>query len=165
MYPTIFQFHGLALHSYGLLLAIAFLVGIQLFLKRGVERGLPEDKLSTLSLILLVLAIIGGRGLYVLTHWSDYSKDPLGVFRIFAGVLANAFPVLAKLKVVRPLGMTLDTFVYDYEVWADIAIARTGHGEEIPAVCCLDPLKKIDCFALGIHVHPCNYVYMIGVQN
>ncbi len=87
MYPTIFKFHGLELHSYGLLLAIAFLVGIQLFLKRGVRRGLPEDKLSTLSLLLLVLSIVGGRGLYVLTHWSDYARDPLGVFRIWEGGL------------------------------------------------------------------------------
>lgn len=87
MYPTLFQFHGLALHSYGLLLAIAFLVGIQLFLRRGVERGLPEEKLSTLSLVLLVLAIMGGRGLYVLTHWSDYAHDLGGVFRIWEGGL------------------------------------------------------------------------------
>ena len=87
MHPTLFRFHGLELHSYGLLLAIAFLVGIQLFLKRGHDRGLPEDKLSTLSLILLVLSIVGGRGLYVLTHWSDYARDPLGVFRIWEGGL------------------------------------------------------------------------------
>jgi phosphatidylglycerol---prolipoprotein diacylglyceryl transferase len=87
VYPTLFQFHGIALHSYGLLLAIAFLIGIQLFLKRGVERGLPEDKLSTLALLLLVLSIVGGRGLYVLTHWSDYQKDVAGVFRIWEGGL------------------------------------------------------------------------------
>jgi phosphatidylglycerol:prolipoprotein diacylglycerol transferase len=87
VHPTLIKFHGLELHSYGLLLAIAFLVGIQLFLKRGVARGLPEDKLSTLSLILLVLAIIGGRGLYVLTHWNDYARDFGGVFRIWEGGL------------------------------------------------------------------------------
>jgi phosphatidylglycerol---prolipoprotein diacylglyceryl transferase len=87
VYPTLFKFHGLELHSYGLLLAIAFLIGIQLFLKRGVQRGLPEDKLSTLSLLLLVLSIVGGRGLYVLTHWSDYAHDVLGVFRIWEGGL------------------------------------------------------------------------------
>jgi len=87
VHPTLFRFHGLELHSYGLLLAIAFLVGIQLFLKRGAERGLPEDKLSTLSLLLLVLAIVGGRGLYVLTHWSDYGRDLGGVFRIWEGGL------------------------------------------------------------------------------
>jgi phosphatidylglycerol:prolipoprotein diacylglycerol transferase len=83
----LFKFHGLELHSYGLLLAIAFLLGIQLFLRRGVRRGLPEEKLSTLSLLLLVLAIVGGRGLYVLTHWSDYTHDFLGVFRIWEGGL------------------------------------------------------------------------------
>jgi phosphatidylglycerol:prolipoprotein diacylglycerol transferase len=87
VYPTLFKFHGLELHSYGLLLAIAFLVGIQLFLRRGVARGLPEDKLSNLSLLLLVLSIVGGRGLYVLTHWSDYAHDVLGVFRIWEGGL------------------------------------------------------------------------------
>ncbi len=87
MYPILFRFHGLELHSYGLLLAIAFLVGIQLFLKRGVDRELPEDKLSTLSLLLLVLSIVGGRGLYVLTHWGDYAHDMGGVFRIWEGGL------------------------------------------------------------------------------
>ncbi len=87
MFPTLFKFHGLELHSYGLLLAIAFLGGIQLLLKRGTRRGIPEDKLSTLSLLLLVLAIIGGRGLYVLTHWSDYARDLPGVFRIWEGGL------------------------------------------------------------------------------
>ena len=47
----------------------------------------PEVKLSTLSLILLVLAIVGGRGLYALTHWADYARDPAGVFRIWEGGL------------------------------------------------------------------------------
>ena len=87
MHPTLVRFHGLELHSYGLLLAVAFLVGIQLFLRRGARRGLPEDRLSTLSLLLLVLAILGGRGLYVLTHWSDYARDFAGVFRIWEGGL------------------------------------------------------------------------------
>ncbi|MBI4364360.1 MAG: prolipoprotein diacylglyceryl transferase, partial [Candidatus Latescibacteria bacterium] len=56
MHPTILRVGSVELHSYGLLLAIAFLVGIQLFLSRGAKRGLPEEKLSTLSLLLLVLA-------------------------------------------------------------------------------------------------------------
>jgi len=87
VHPTILKLGNLELHSYGLLLAVAFLVGIQLFLKRGVRRGLPEERLSTLSLILLVLAIIGGRALFVLTHWSEYARDPVGVFRIWEGGL------------------------------------------------------------------------------
>lgn len=87
MHPTIFQFGSFAIHSYGLLLAVAFLVSIQIFLARGKARGIPEDKLSTLSLWLLVLAIVGGRVLFVFTHWSDYQGDPLGVFRLWEGGL------------------------------------------------------------------------------
>ncbi len=87
MHPILFRVFGLSLHSYGLLLAIAFLVGIQLFVSRGVRRGLPEEKLHTVSLLLLVLAIVGGRGLFVLTHWSDYARDPLGALRLWEGGL------------------------------------------------------------------------------
>ena len=87
MHPILFRFHGLTLHSYGLLLAIAFLVGIQLFVARGVRRGLPEDRLHNVSLLLLVLSVVGGRGLFVLTHWSDYARDPLGAFRLWEGGL------------------------------------------------------------------------------
>lgn len=87
MHPILFTFHGLTLHSYGLLLAVAFLVGIQLFVARGVRRGLPEDRLHSVSLLLLVLSIVGGRGLFVLTHWSDYARDPLGAFRLWEGGL------------------------------------------------------------------------------
>jgi phosphatidylglycerol:prolipoprotein diacylglycerol transferase len=37
--------------------------------------------------VILVLAIIGGRALFVLTHWSDYAPDPLGVLRLWEGGL------------------------------------------------------------------------------
>jgi phosphatidylglycerol:prolipoprotein diacylglycerol transferase len=87
MHPTIVQFGAFAIHSYGLLLAVAFLVSIQIFLARGKARGIPEDRLSTLSLVLLLLAIIGGRALFVFTHWDEYAQDPLGVFRLWEGGL------------------------------------------------------------------------------
>jgi phosphatidylglycerol:prolipoprotein diacylglycerol transferase len=87
MHPTIISVGSFAVHSYGLLLAAAFLVSIQVFLARGRARGLPEDRLSTLSLWLLVLAIVGGRSLFVLTHWNDYASDPLGIVRLWEGGL------------------------------------------------------------------------------
>jgi phosphatidylglycerol:prolipoprotein diacylglycerol transferase len=87
MHPTLVKFGTFAIHSYGLLLAIAFLASIQLFLARGRARGLPEDRLSTLSLWLLVLAIVGGRLLFVMTHWDEYKGDPIGIFRLWEGGL------------------------------------------------------------------------------
>ena len=87
MHPTIVKFGSFAIHSYGLLLAIAVLASIQVFLARGRSRGLPEDKLSTLSLWLLILAILGGRILFVLTHWDEYKTDPIAIVRLWEGGL------------------------------------------------------------------------------
>lgn len=87
MHPTLVKLGSFEIHSYGLLLAIAFLVAIQIFVVRGKRRGISEDSLHSVSLVLLILAIVGGRGLFVLTHWADYAADPLGVFRLWEGGL------------------------------------------------------------------------------
>ena len=87
MHPTLLKFQGIELHSYGLLLAIAFLLGIQIFVARARARGLPEEAMHTLSLWLLVLAIAGARALFVLTHWREYAADPLAIFRLWEGGL------------------------------------------------------------------------------
>jgi phosphatidylglycerol---prolipoprotein diacylglyceryl transferase len=87
VHPTLFHIGSFQIHTYGLLLAIGFLAAIQIFVARGVRRGIAEDHLHTISLVILILAIVGGRGLFVLTHWSDYAKDPLGVFRLWEGGL------------------------------------------------------------------------------
>ncbi len=87
MHPSILKLGSFEIHSYGFLLAIAFLVAIQVFVSRGKGRGIPEDALHTVSLVILVLAIVGGRGLFVLTHWSDYAGDLVGIFRLWEGGL------------------------------------------------------------------------------
>lgn len=111
MHPTIVKFGSFAIHSYGLLLAIAFLAAIQLFLVRGRARGLPEDRLSTLSLWLLVLAIVGGRLLFVATHWDEYKGDPLAIFRLWEGGLilygGYALAIAGGILYVRRAGLSV----------------------------------------------------------
>lgn len=111
MHPTVVKFGSFAIHSYGLLLAIAFLVAIQLFLARGRARGLPEDRLSTLSLWLLVLAIVGGRLLFVATHWDEYKVDPLAIFRLWEGGLilygGYALAIAGGILYVRRAGLSV----------------------------------------------------------
>ena len=111
MHPTIVKFGSFAIHSYGLMLAIAFLAAIQLFLVRGRARGLAEDKLSTLSLWLLVLAIVGGRLLFVATHWDEYKTDPLAIFRLWEGGLilygGYALAIAGGIVYVRRAGMSV----------------------------------------------------------
>jgi phosphatidylglycerol:prolipoprotein diacylglycerol transferase len=109
VHPTILKIGTFAVHSYGLLLAIAFLAGIQLFLSRGHARGLSVDRLSTLSLWLLILAIVGGRILFVLTHWDEYKADPVGIFRFWEGGLmvygGYIFAIAGGIFYVRRTGL------------------------------------------------------------
>lgn len=111
MHPTILKIGSFAIHSYGLLLAIGFLLAIQIFVSRGKRRGIPEDSLHTISLVILVLAIVGGRGLFVLTHWSEYARDFWGIFRLWEGGLmlygGYILAIAGGIAYVRRTGLSL----------------------------------------------------------
>jgi phosphatidylglycerol:prolipoprotein diacylglycerol transferase len=157
MHPTIVHFGSFAIHSYGLLLAIAFLVSIQIFLMRGRARGIPEERLSTLSLLLLLLAIIGGRMLFVFTHWDEYAQDPLGILRLWEGGLmlygGYFLAITGGIVYVRRAGLP---------VWriADAAAPSMAIGVAIGRLGCF---FNGCCFGLpthlpwGIHFPPQSY--------
>jgi phosphatidylglycerol:prolipoprotein diacylglycerol transferase len=88
MYPVLFRVGEFSVHAYGVLLALAFAVGI-LGLARAARRaGLPEEKLFDMSLYITVAAIIGSRLLYVLIKWPYFVADPLSVFAVRSGGLS-----------------------------------------------------------------------------
>ena len=116
MHPTILKIGSFQIHSYGLLLAVAFLVSIQFFVSRGRRRGMTEESLHSVALVLLILAIVGGRGLFVLTHWAEYARDPLAILRLWEGglmlyggyVLAIAGGILYVRRAGLPLWRVAD---------------------------------------------------------
>ncbi len=137
MHPTLVKLGTFAIHSYGLLLAIAFLASIQVFLARGRARGQPEDRLSTLSLWLLILAIVGGRLLFVLTHWDEYKGDPIGVFRLWEGGL-----ILYGGYLLAILGGIL------YVRRAKVSVWRVGDAAA-PAMALGIGIGRLGCFLNG----------------
>ena len=111
MHPTVLKIGSFAVHSYGLLLAVGFLLAIQIFVSRGKRRGISEDSLHTVSLVILILAIVGGRGLFVMTHWSEYQKDIVGIFRLWEGGLmlygGYILAIAGGIAYVRRKGLSL----------------------------------------------------------
>ena len=65
MHPEILHWGVLHITSYGLMLAIAFLVGTWLALREARRLGLDEDRLVTVILVALVAGVVGARALYV----------------------------------------------------------------------------------------------------
>src|SRR5512146_2719157 len=62
----------LPLHTYGLLIAAAFLVGIWLAQREARRRGQDAERVADLSFWILVAALVGSRVYFVFVNWGDY---------------------------------------------------------------------------------------------
>jgi phosphatidylglycerol:prolipoprotein diacylglycerol transferase len=87
MHPRLFELGPLVIHSYGFFLALSFAIGIWLAGKRAEQRGIPSEKIADVSLLIIVVTIIGARGLYVIAHWDQFQGRWMDVFRTWEGGL------------------------------------------------------------------------------
>lgn len=89
MFPVILRIGRFNIYSYGLMLFIAFLVGIKLTATRAKKFGVREELIANLALYILFGAIIGSRLLYVFLHWSEFENDLVGIFAFWRGGLGG----------------------------------------------------------------------------
>jgi phosphatidylglycerol---prolipoprotein diacylglyceryl transferase len=90
MHPVLFTiplFGGLKLHTYGLMVAIAFLVGIAWVGHEAKRVGEPPEKLTDLCFYIVVAAIVGSRLFYVIEEEPGFWRHPLDFFKIWEGGL------------------------------------------------------------------------------
>jgi phosphatidylglycerol:prolipoprotein diacylglycerol transferase len=88
MKPILLQIHGFAIHSYGLMLAIAFIIGIGGARKALRDAGGNPDHIVDLGVWILIGAIVGARVAYVLTEYRYFSANPWEIWKINSGGLA-----------------------------------------------------------------------------
>ena len=86
MHPILFKIGSLPVNSYGLMLAISFLLGVRLASKRGARIGIPPDDTVNLSVWIMAAAIVGSRAFYVVTHMEQYAGDPLAIVAFWNGL-------------------------------------------------------------------------------
>ena len=88
MKPVLFQIFSWPIHSYGLLLAIAFLIGI-IGLGRAAKRyEINFDYIIDLGTWILIGAIVGARLAYVITEYRYYLVAPWDILKVNSGGLA-----------------------------------------------------------------------------
>ncbi|NQS98728.1 MAG: prolipoprotein diacylglyceryl transferase [candidate division Zixibacteria bacterium] len=112
MYPVIFRIGGFELHTYGVMLALAFAVGIFLAVKRGKQYSFSFNQIYNISMIVVVSAIVGSRIAYVFLHlvefqgrWWDtispiQSDGQIGISGLvmLGGVIASAISVILYFR-------------------------------------------------------------------
>ena len=88
MNPIAFHLGPFPIYWYGLLIALAFGLGMILALYNAAKRNIDPDKLSDLLLLVIPSAIIGARLYYVAFNWGYYSANPMEIPAIWHGGLA-----------------------------------------------------------------------------
>ncbi len=75
MHPIAFNLGTLAVHWYGVMVALGFLAGLWTASRRGPLDGFTPDQILDLGPWLIVGGILGGRSLYVFTFWREQFAD------------------------------------------------------------------------------------------
>jgi phosphatidylglycerol:prolipoprotein diacylglycerol transferase len=71
------------LHTYGFLLAIAFLLGLLVASRQAKRAGLDAAKVTDLAVWVLIAGLVGAKALLVGVEWRYFAKNPRDAFSIF----------------------------------------------------------------------------------
>lgn len=85
MFPIIFKFGGITIHTYGLMIAIGMLAGFEYIIRRARKTGVPQNLVIDLFFYVIVAGIVGGRAFYVVTNWQWYSANLIDIFKVWEG--------------------------------------------------------------------------------
>ena len=118
MHPVLFDFHGLTIYSYGVLLAASYLLGLQFALIRARRRGLDGQRVMDLGIWIIISALIGAKLLLFIVDFKQFTSSPrelLGLARsggvFYGGLIAAVVVALIYLRRHRlPLWTTTDVF-------------------------------------------------------
>lgn len=83
-----FNLFGYPIYWYGVIIAVAFLLGALYVMKRVKCFGLDADRVMDVVLGGVLLGIVGARLYYVLFSWDTYRDAPLRIFDIRSGGIA-----------------------------------------------------------------------------
>ena len=84
----LFQLGPFSLRWYGLLIAVAVLLGLMLATRLGKQRGIEPAMIADLLPILVLAAVIGARLYYVVFEWRQYQLNWLDALAIWRGGIA-----------------------------------------------------------------------------
>ncbi|MCB9357717.1 MAG: prolipoprotein diacylglyceryl transferase [Calditrichaeota bacterium] len=79
MHPELFKIGPFALHSYGLMMALAFGFGLWIASKRAPGRDVSASAVMDVSVASLLFGLAGGRIAYVFTHWHEFEGRYLDI--------------------------------------------------------------------------------------
>lgn len=88
MYPELLKIGSVTISSFGVFIAIAFMVGLYFARIEMARRKIDPDIAYDLVIVLAITSLIGARTFYVVGHWNDYyAANPYDIIAIWKGGL------------------------------------------------------------------------------
>ncbi|MDX2084987.1 MAG: prolipoprotein diacylglyceryl transferase [Candidatus Melainabacteria bacterium] len=87
MYPVLFRFFGIEIHTFGALVALAFAVGFGWTFHRARQRGEDPDLYAEAAVWIIIAAMVGARLMYVVFFPNLLWNDPLGTLLSQGGLV------------------------------------------------------------------------------
>lgn len=98
MYPVLFEIGPIAINSYGVMIAVAFLVGLWLALREAKRKGIDSKLVSDFAIYAIIFGMLGARLAYVIFFdFGYYLSHPLQIFAIWQGGLVLYGAILGGL--------------------------------------------------------------------
>ena len=139
MFPKLFEYSWLVIHTYGFLLAVAFIAGLSVSARAARREGVDPAKVYDLGLYIAISALIGAKALLLMTEFNYYLENPGEIVSLATlrsgGVYYGGF-ILAVI-----VGLTL-TWRRRLPAWkmADLFAPGIALGQSI---------GRLGCFAAG----------------
>ena len=156
MFPKLFEYSWFVIHTYGFLLAVAFLVGLSVSARAGRLQQVDPAKIYDLGLYIAISALVGSKALLLITEMSYYVDHPREIFSLATlrsgGVYYGGFILAVVVGVTMAKRMKLP-------VWrvADCTAPGIALGQSI---------GRLGCFAAGCcYGKPTHSVFGVTFTN
>jgi phosphatidylglycerol:prolipoprotein diacylglycerol transferase len=118
MHPILFNIAGFPVYTYGVLLAAAYLLGLQFAVSRAKARGVDPNRVMDLGIWIIISALAGAKLLLLIVEWDTYSRNPAELMTlvrsggVFYGglILAVAVSFWYMWRHHMPLWLVSDSF-------------------------------------------------------
>src|SRR5205814_9126452 len=111
MHPRLFEFGPITVYTYGVLLAAAYLFGLQLARVRARARGLDANRVLDLGIYIIIAALIGAKLLLLVTDFRTFASNQRELLTLArsAGVVYGGLivAVAVALIYIRRIGLPL----------------------------------------------------------
>lgn len=118
MHPILFNLGSWPVYTYGILLAAAYLLGLQLAVWRARRSGVDANRVMDLGIWIIIAALVGAKALLVIVDWDYYRSNPREVFSLvrsagvfYGGLIVATVTGFALMRKYRlPIWTTADLY-------------------------------------------------------